>query len=96
MKLSRSVAVAISLVSLTVASLALAQEHTPKVTMEAARTIALARVHGAVRSQEYEKEGGRWIYSFDIRPDGETGKRILEVHVDGDTGKVLGVENESG
>ena len=44
----------------------------PKVrlTMEAAKEIALTKEAGDIKSQELEKEKGRWVYSFDIEGTG--------------------------
>ena len=68
--------------------------HVAKVTMEAARAIALSRVPGTIRAEELEHEGGRWIYSFEIRPTGEQGRRVKEVNLDADSGVIVTVENE--
>lgn len=66
----------------------------PKVTAEAARKIALAKVPGAtVKSEELEKEHGKLVYSFDLAVHGKTG--IDEVLVDAITGKVLSVVHET-
>jgi uncharacterized membrane protein YkoI len=65
-----------------------------KITLEAARATALAKVpHGEVRSEELEKEHGKLIYSFDVAVPGKSG--IQEVNVDAITGKVIGVHHES-
>lgn len=56
-----------------------------KLTMAQARTIALKKAPGRVEDAEYEKEGGGWRYSFDIRQ----GKRIHEIGVDANTGRVV-------
>ena len=65
-----------------------------KITLEAARATALAKVpHGEVRSEELEKEHGKLIYSFDIAVPGKSG--IQEVNVSAITGKVIGVHHES-
>ncbi|MFL6228252.1 MAG: PepSY domain-containing protein [Pyrinomonadaceae bacterium] len=62
--------------------------------MEEARAKALAQVPGGrVKSSELEREKGRLIYSFDIRPAAGTG--IDEVNVDAVTGEVLPVEHET-
>ncbi len=62
--------------------------------MAVARRTALTRVPGSVKAEELEHEGGRWIYSFEIRPDGETRKIIREVNVDADTGRIVDVSTE--
>ncbi len=59
----------------------------PKVrlTMEAAKEIALTKEAGDIKSQELEKEKGRWIYSFDIKRN----EQIYEVGVDANTGEIV-------
>lgn len=65
---------------------------TPKLTMAQAREAALKAVPGAtVKSEELEKEKGKWIYSFDL----QSGKEIREVWIDPGTGKVLANEVET-
>jgi hypothetical protein len=78
----------ISLVVLTVSGLpGLAQtaKAKPKISMEQARKIAVAKEPGAVQSSELEKEKGRLIYSFDIKTAGG----IHEVQVDAFSGKIV-------
>jgi hypothetical protein len=53
--------------------------------MEQAKTIALQRENGTVKSSEFEEEHGTWIYSFDISTPGG----IREVNIDANTGKVV-------
>ena len=92
----RSLATIIAL-SLSIAPVASAQDgvtHTPKVSLKDARTKALAVVAGTVAAEELEQEGGRWIYSFEIRPKGESHKIIREVNIDADSGAVVNVETE--
>jgi hypothetical protein len=65
-----------------------------RITPDAARATALAKVPGAiVQSQELEHEHGKLIYSFDLKVPGKTG--IDEVNVDAITGKVLLVQHET-
>jgi len=65
-----------------------------KISLDAARATALARVPGGeVRSEELEKEHGKLIYSFDIAAPGKSG--VTEVNVSALTGKVLAVHHES-
>ncbi|MBA3668571.1 MAG: PepSY domain-containing protein [Sphingomonas sp.] len=76
-----------------VAALAVAapvSAHTPKakLTMTQARAIALKAAPGKIQDAEYEKEGGAWRYSFDIRQ----GNKIHEIGVNANTGKI--VENK--
>ena len=73
-----------------------AEPHKAKVAMADARTKALQLVPGKVVDEELEREGGRWIYSFEIKPTGETRKLIKEVNIDADTGVVVGIETEKG
>jgi uncharacterized membrane protein YkoI len=70
------------------------ETHQTKITMEKARKIALAKVPGTVKKEELEHEDGRWVFSFEIRPTGETKKVVKEVNVDADTGKIVSVEVE--
>ncbi len=67
----------------------------PKIKESAARATALAQVKGArVKSHELEFEGGRWIYSYDLKVRGKSG--IDEVNVDANTGEVVGgVQHEN-
>jgi hypothetical protein len=63
-----------------------------KISMDKARSIALKRVPGGtVQSAELEREGGKLIYSFDIKGK----KGITEVNVDAANGKVVAVHHES-
>jgi uncharacterized membrane protein YkoI len=74
-----------------VASTAMAkQTHHAKLPVTEARAKALSLVPGRVVAQELEHEGGRWIYSFEIKPTGETRKIIKEVNLDADTGALVG------
>lgn len=68
--------------------------HVAKVSIEDARKTALARVPGTIKSEELEKEDGRWIYSFIVKPDGGRAGFVKEVNVDADTGVVVDVETE--
>ena len=56
-----------------------------RLTMKQAEAIALRQAPGTVVERDYEKEDGAWRYSFDIRQ----GKRIHEVGVDANTGKIV-------
>ncbi|HEX3531505.1 MAG TPA: PepSY domain-containing protein [Thermoanaerobaculia bacterium] len=65
-----------------------------KVSLEAARTTALAKVPGGeIKSEELEREHGHLIYSFDIQVPGKSG--VEEVHVNAINGKVIGKKHES-
>lgn len=63
-----------------------------RITIEAAREIALKKVPGTVIEGELEKEHGKLVYSFDIKI--ESGK-IMEVWVDAKTGNVLRAEEDT-
>src|SRR3954469_12029837 len=80
-----SAAVAILAVSAPV----VAKTHVPtaRLTMAQARAIALKRAPGKIVDAEYEKEGGAWRYSFDIRQG--KGKRIHEIGVNANTGRIV-------
>ncbi len=74
-----------------------AETHKAKVSMTDARAKALGLVPGKVIDEELEHEKGRWIYSFEIKPTGETRKLIKEVNIDADTGALVGaIEIEKG
>ena len=79
------------LVLATVGSAAQATPRQPaaRITMAAARAIALRAAPGRVISGEYEREGGGWRYSFDIQQRGH----VQEIGVDANTGRI--VENKS-
>jgi uncharacterized membrane protein YkoI len=62
-----------------------------KISMKQARSIALKKVSGKIKSSELEREDGKLLYTFDIK----TGKGITEVHVDAITGEILKVEQET-
>ena len=65
-----------------------------KVTEDAAAKTALARVpKGAIESVELEEEGGKLIYSFDIKTAGKSG--VDEVHVSAITGTITSFAHET-
>ena len=70
-------------------ALAAAKPAAPRISLAAAKTMALRLAPGKIISSEYEKEGGGWRYSFDIQQPGH----VQEIGIDGQTGKV--VENKS-
>ncbi len=80
----------VSILLATSLATAAASAHAPKarLTMAQARAIALKAAPGTIADAEYEKEAGAWRYSFDIRQ----GKRIHEIGVNANTGKI--VENK--
>ena len=71
-----------------------AHRHHAKISQAQARKTALARVPGVVKAAELEKEKGRWIYSFEIKPRGETRTIVKEVNIDADTGAIVEVGTE--
>ena len=71
------------------------ESHHAKLSMEQARAIALREVSGKIVHEELEHEKGRWIYSIEVRPSGETGRRVKEVNLDADTGQVVEVASET-
>jgi len=63
-----------------------------KISMRKAKSIAIKQVPGGkIQSAELEREGGKLIYSFDIKGT----KGITEVNVDATNGKVVDVHNET-
>ncbi len=64
---------------------AIAAKPQPRLSITQARAIALKKAQGRIADAEYEKEGGGWRYSFDIRQ----GKRIHEIGVDANTGQIV-------
>jgi uncharacterized membrane protein YkoI len=72
-----------------------AQEKPPeiRVPIEAARKTARAEFAGKIQDEELEFEGGKWIYSFDLKSDKDS--RVHEVHVDAVSGKFLDKHTET-
>jgi uncharacterized membrane protein YkoI len=65
-----------------------------KMTMKDARAMALRTVPGAtIQAGEIEREGGKLIYSFDMKVAGKSG--IDEVNIDAMTGKLVGKQHET-
>ena len=64
-------------------------------TPDSARAVALRAVAkgGKIAAAEIEEEGGKLVYSFDIKIPKKKG--IDEVLVDAKTGKVVAVEHEN-
>ncbi len=83
----KTLSIAVLAVAALSASAAVAATRAPpaKLTMAQARVIALKLAPGKIADAEYEKEGGGWRYSFDIRQ----GKRIHEIGVNANTGKIV-------
>jgi hypothetical protein len=63
-----------------------------EISMERAKTIALKKVNGKIKSSEYEFEKGQNVYSFDI--NGHDGK-IHEILVSAKSGRVVSNTIES-
>jgi uncharacterized membrane protein YkoI len=69
-------------------------EKEAKITMTQARALATKTVPGAaIQAGEIEREGGKLIYSFDMKTQGKTG--IDEVNIDAMTGTVIGNQHET-
>jgi hypothetical protein len=85
----------VSLVLALAPCFAMAKEAPPanRVPVETARATAIATYHGGIQGEELEFEGGKWIYSFDLKAKKD--KRVHEVHVDAISGKVLDVHTET-
>jgi len=65
-----------------------------KMTMADARAMALKTVPNAtIQSGEIEREGGKLIYSFDMKVDGKSGTE--EVNIDAMTSKLIRTEHET-
>jgi hypothetical protein len=64
-----------------------------RVPIEAARDVATKAYQGKIQGEELEFEGGKWIYSFDLKSKGD--KRVHEVHVDALSGKLLDIHTET-
>lgn len=66
---------------------AASHEAPPKsaVSKSQAEAIALRAAPGQIAEAEYEKEGGAWRWSFDIKQNG----KIHEIGVDAMTGKIV-------
>ena len=84
-----------SLVLALVPCFAIAKEAPPanRIPIEKARVTATATYQGRIQGEELEFEGGKWIYSFDLKSAKD--KRVHEVHVDAISGKVLDVHTET-
>ncbi len=79
---------------LSLVPMAFAVAPTPQVTESTARATALAAVpSGAVQSSELETEGGKQIWSFDIKES--TSTDVVEVQVDAKTGLIVSKKRET-
>jgi uncharacterized membrane protein YkoI len=69
-------------------------EKEAKMTMADARAMALKTVPNAtIQAGEIEREGGKLIYSFDMKIPGKTG--IDEVNIDAMTSKLVSKQHET-
>ena len=65
-----------------------------KISADAARTTALARIKsGTIKEEEIEMEGGKLVFAFDIKVARKSG--VEEVLVDALTGEIVSVAHES-
>ena len=65
-----------------------------KMTMADARAMALREVpNSTIKDGEIEREGGKLIYSFDMKVAGKSG--IDEVNIDAMTGKLVSHQHET-
>ena len=60
---------------------------------DAAKTAAARVKHGRIEAVELETEGGKLIYSYELKVAGKSG--VEEVNVDAKTGKVVSTEHEN-
>lgn len=82
--------------SSAISALAFAKDQQPpvnRVSIEKARNVATQAYPAKVQGEELEFEGGKWIYSFDLK--GPKDKRVREVHVDAISGKLLDTHTET-
>lgn len=69
-------------------------EKEAKISMVTARAMARKEVAGAaIASGEIEREGGKLIYSFDMKTKGKSG--IDEVNIDAMTGQLISKAHEA-
>lgn len=75
--------------------LAKAEEKPPanRISIERAREVATKAFQGKIQGEELEFEGGKWIYSFDLKSPKD--KRVHEIHVDAISGKMLDAHTET-
>ena len=88
----KQIAAFVAAAALSVSAFAGTTTQKPKLTMAQARTIALKKAPGTVKSAELENEHGKLIYSFDIAT---SAKAITEVNVDAMNGKIVAVQQET-
>jgi hypothetical protein len=66
---------------------------TNRISIEKARSAATKAYSGKIQAEELEFEGGKWIYSFDLKTSKD--RNVHEVHIDALTGKVLDIHTET-
>lgn len=59
----------------------------------AAKTVAARLPNGRIQAVELESEGGRLIYSYEVKVPGRSG--IEEINVNAKTGAIVSTEHES-
>lgn len=64
---------------------------TSQVSMNDARATALRQIPGTVVSEELERENGKSVYSFELKPTAASGAN-QEVKVDAETGSITRIE----
>ena len=64
-----------------------------RISMEKARELASRVYPGTIKDEELEFEGGKWIYSFDLKKPGDA--LIHEVQIDAVSGKLIGMHTEN-
>ena len=87
-----TIAAALMLTSLFAAESQKQLQKEAKISMKKARSIAVAKAPGKIKSSELERENGKLIYSFDIRNSKGT---ITEVNVNAMDGTVVDVHEEN-
>ena len=72
-----------------------AESNAPKerISMEQARKAALKVFSGKVKGEELEYENKRWVYSFDLKKDGDS--NIHEIQIDAVTGQLASQKTET-
>lgn len=82
----KTIMTAIAALTLTATAYAAPKRAAPKVTREQATKTALERVpDGKIESVELEDEGGKRVWSFDLR----VGKDVREIQVDSVSGAIV-------
>lgn len=95
MRIAKRVATSVVMTVVFTPIYAVAKEAPPanRISIEKARAAATTAYQGNIQDEELEFEGGKWIYSFDLKS--EKDKLVHEVHVDAISGTVLAMHAES-